>query len=105
MYDIGYFPPRTPIMKTVDTVKGRSMSVNADNLIGTFVRARRRDRKLTQARLAALAGVTRALVIDIERGKPTLRIDGVERVLSVFGKRLGPVAMDRSIDSEPIDDR
>lgn len=76
------------------------MSTTADDHIGSFVRARRRDRKLTQARLAALAGVTRALVIDIERGKPTLRIDGVERVLSVFGKRLGPVDMERGHDNE-----
>ena len=72
------------------------MSMDADNLIGEFVRRRRRERHLTQARLAALAGVTRALVIDIERGKPTLQLAGVERVLRVFGKRLGPVDLERS---------
>lgn len=65
--------------------------MNGIQAIGTYVRDRRRARALTQADLAALAGVTRALVIDIEHGKPTLRIDGVERVVNVFGKTLGVV--------------
>lgn len=65
--------------------------MNGIEQIGRFVRERRRARRLTQADLAALAGVTRALIIDIEHGKSTLRIDSLERVLNVFGKTLGPV--------------
>lgn len=63
--------------------------MNGIQQIGQYVHERRRARRLTQADLAALAGVTRALVIDIEHGKSTLRIDGLERVLNVFGKTLG----------------
>lgn len=65
--------------------------MNGIRHIGLYVRERRRARRLTQADLAALAGVTRALVIDIEQGKTTLRIDSLERVLNVFGKTLGAV--------------
>ena len=65
--------------------------MNGIEQIGRFVRERRRARRLTQADLAALAGVTRALIIDIEHGKSTLRIDSLERVLNVFGKTLGSV--------------
>lgn len=59
--------------------------------VGAYIHGRRRARGLTQAEVADLAGVTRALVIAIEHGKPTLRIDGVERVLNVFGKTLGAI--------------
>jgi y4mF family transcriptional regulator len=59
--------------------------------IADFVRARRKANGLIQVQLAELAGVGRRLVVDIERGKPTLRMDAVNAVLAVFGKTLGVV--------------
>ena len=59
--------------------------------IGDYVRARRKDRDLTQRELSELAGVGPRAVWDLERGKQTLRMDVVNRVLAVFGKRLGIV--------------
>lgn len=64
--------------------------------IGAYVRDRRKARALTQAELANLAGVARTVVVAVEQGKPTLRIDSVERVLNVFGRTLG--AVERPID-------
>ena len=60
-----------------------------ESTIGSFVRARRRANGLTQRELAELAGVGTRVVSEIERGKPTLRMDVVNSVLGVFGKCLG----------------
>lgn len=62
-----------------------------EHAIGAFVRRRRKAHGLTQEELAELAGVGTRFLSELERGKPTLRLDKVEQVLAVFGKRLGPV--------------
>ena len=46
---------------------------------------------MSQRELAELAGVGVRFVSELERGKPTLRMDAVNSVLAVFGKRLGVV--------------
>jgi len=50
---------------------------------------------MTQAELGELAGVGRRLIVETEKGKPTLRMDRVNAVLSVFGKALGVVDAQR----------
>ncbi|HEX4056564.1 MAG TPA: helix-turn-helix transcriptional regulator [Tepidisphaeraceae bacterium] len=57
--------------------------------IGSFVRARRKAGNLTQRELGELAGVGTRFVSELERGKLSLRLDVVNRVLAVFGKCLG----------------
>jgi y4mF family transcriptional regulator len=52
---------------------------------------RRKAAGLTQRQLAELAGVGERLVVELESGKPTLRMDAVNKVLGVFGKQLGIV--------------
>lgn len=59
--------------------------------VGEFVRTRRKANGLSQQALAELAGVSQPFLSDLEQGKPTLRLDAVNRVLAVFGKRLGVV--------------
>lgn len=59
--------------------------------VAEFVRKRRKSNGLSQLALAELAGVSQPFLSDLERGKPTLRMDAVNRVLAVFGKRLGVV--------------
>ena len=63
--------------------------------IGDFVRHRRLASKLTQQELGELAGVGTRFVSDLERGKPTLRMDAVNRVLRVFGRMLGHIEAPR----------
>jgi len=46
---------------------------------------------LSQRELAELAGVGPRVVVELEQGKPTLRMDVVNAVLRVFGKSLGVV--------------
>jgi y4mF family transcriptional regulator len=66
-------------------------SPDRDTSIGAFIRARRRAEHLSQRALAELAGVGPRVVWELERGKPTLRMDVVNAVLRVFGKSLGVV--------------
>ena len=64
--------------------------------IGAFVRKRRVANKMSQRELGELAGVGTRLISELERGKTTLRMDAVNKVLSVFGKMLGSVEAPRS---------
>lgn len=57
--------------------------------IGKFVRERRRARGLSQRELAELARVGPNFVSQLETGRSGLRMEGANRVLAVFGKRLG----------------
>lgn len=66
--------------------------------IGAFVRERRKAHHLTQRELAELANVGVRLVCELENGKPTLRMDAVNRVLAVFGKTLGLADAPRAED-------
>ena len=66
-----------------------------DLSIGSFVRTRRKAGRLTQQELGELARVGRRAIVEIERGKPTLRLDTLNRVLAVFGKRLGILDLPR----------
>jgi y4mF family transcriptional regulator len=59
--------------------------------VASFIRERRRANRLTQRELAELAGVGPRAVWDLERGKPTVRMDVANTVLRVFGKTLGVV--------------
>lgn len=59
--------------------------------IGQFVRDRRKAASLTQQQLAEIAGVGQRFVSELERGKSTVRISEVDRVLAVFGKQVGIV--------------
>lgn len=63
--------------------------------IGTYVRDRRTVHKMTQRQLAELAGVGVRFLSELERDKATLRMDAVNAVLAVFGKRLGVVDRER----------
>ena len=69
--------------------------------IGRAVRERRRAGSLTQRELCELAGVGPRLVSELERGKPTLRLDAVNRVLAVFGLTLGAVPKPR-VEEETV---
>lgn len=66
--------------------------------VGAFIRARRRANRLSQRQLAELAGVGVRFVSELERDKPTLRLDAVNAVLAVFGKRMGVV------DRRPVEE-
>ena len=58
--------------------------------IGTLVRELRRKAGLSQLELARLAGVGKTVVFDIEKGKPSVRLDTLLRVLDSLNVELRP---------------
>lgn len=56
-----------------------------------LIQKRRKEEGLTQKQLAEIAGVGLRFVRDLEQGKERLRMDKVNAVLKLFGKKLGAV--------------
>ena len=68
--------------------------------VGALVHRRRLANRLNQRELAELAGVGMRLVSELERGKPTLRMDAVNKVLRVFGLTLAAAEISREGEPE-----
>lgn len=64
-------------------------------LLGEYIRKKRDLHNLTQLELAERSGVGVRFVRDLERGKPTVQLDKVNQVLSLFGEELMPAKIDR----------
>lgn len=56
--------------------------------LGTAARAARKNIGLTQPQLALAAGVGVRFVVELEAGKPTLRLEHILRVLHALGGNL-----------------
>jgi HTH-type transcriptional regulator / antitoxin HipB len=56
--------------------------------MGDVVRYHRRKRKLTQYKLAVLAGVGKTMVFDLEKGKQTVKMNSLFKVLKALDIRL-----------------
>ena len=59
--------------------------------IASFVKARRKQLKLTQEKLAEKAGVALTVIRKIEQGKDNLSLSKVNQVLQMFGHVLSPI--------------
>lgn len=53
--------------------------------MGHMVRNTRKDKKITQAQLAAAAGVGVRFIVDLEAGKETIALNKALKVLTVLG--------------------
>jgi len=56
--------------------------------IGKVINLHRKKSKLTQMQLADLAGVGKTVVFDIEKGKETVQLNSLLKVLSVLNIKL-----------------
>ncbi len=56
--------------------------------LGAEVRSKRKLLRLTQKQLAELSGCGPDFLYDLERGKPTIRLDKLVPVLEVLGLKL-----------------
>lgn len=61
------------------------------NSIAAFIKYNREKFNLTQEMLADKTGVGIHFIRDIEQGKPSLRLDKLNKVLAIFGHRMAPV--------------
>lgn len=58
------------------------------NQIGKTIIFHRKKSKLTQRQLADLAGVGKTVVFDIEKGKETIQLNSLLKVLSILNIKL-----------------
>ena len=59
--------------------------------LAQFVKAKRKEAKLTQEEFADRAGVALTVIRKIEQGKTNLNLEKVNIVLYMFGHQLAPV--------------
>jgi y4mF family transcriptional regulator len=63
-------------------------SIRTTRQLGDALRAARKHLGLTQPQLALAAGVGVRFIVDLEAGKPTLRLENVLRVIDALGGEL-----------------
>ncbi|MBU0501161.1 MAG: helix-turn-helix transcriptional regulator [Gammaproteobacteria bacterium] len=63
-------------------------SIRSPQQLGEALRAARKQLGLTQPQLALTAGVGVRFIVDLEAGKPTLRLENVLRVIDALGGEL-----------------
>jgi len=69
--------------------------------IRRFIRQERLKAGLTQVQAAQKAGVGLRFIRDLEQGKESVRADTLNKVLRLFGKRLGPADLPRHDNATP----
>ncbi|MNE82036.1 anaerobic benzoate catabolism transcriptional regulator [compost metagenome] len=62
--------------------------IDSTQALGAALRAARKQLGLTQSDLALAAGVGVRFVVDLEAGKPTVRLEQVLRVINALGGQL-----------------
>lgn len=60
-------------------------SIRSPQQLGDTLRATRKQLGLTQPQLALAAGVGVRFIVDLEAGKPTVRLENVLRVIDALG--------------------
>ena len=68
--------------------------------LGRLVRETRKRLKLTQPQLALAANVGVRFIVELEAGKPTLRLENILRVLQTLGGVLSVEGMDSFISNK-----
>ncbi len=63
-------------------------SIHSTQQLGQALRAARKQLGLTQSQLALVAGAGLRFIVDLEAGKPTLRLENVLRVIEALGGEL-----------------
>lgn len=63
-------------------------AIDTPSALGQVARAARKQLGLTQPQLALAAGVGVRFIVDLEAGKPTLRLENILRVLHALGGTL-----------------
>ncbi len=61
------------------------ISIRTTQQLGDALRTARKHLGLTQPQLALAAGVGVRFIVDLESGKPTLRLENVLRVINALG--------------------
>lgn len=84
---VSYRPAR---LKSARSFRARGVEMDTGSL-GSFIRAQRKQLRLTQLEVAELADVSDRFIRELEKGKSTAEIGKVIKVLGVLGYDLVPV--------------
>lgn len=60
------------------------------NIIGDYVKQKRKEANLTQEEFAVRSGLGLRFVRELEQGKETVRLDKVNQALAMFGMQAVP---------------
>ena len=60
-------------------------SIRSPQQLGEALRAARKQLRLTQPQLALAAGVGVRFIVELEAGKPTVRLENILRVIDALG--------------------
>lgn len=72
--------------------------------ISNFIKKRRKERGISQKQLAEYAGVSFTLVNRIETGDLNLQVTPLNKILDVFGHKLGVVPNPKGFEDQSMDD-
>jgi len=75
-------------------------SIRSTQQLGQALRAARKQLGLTQSQLALAAGVGVRFIVDLEAGKPTLRLETVLRVIEALGGEMNLIGLPLSTTSK-----
>jgi y4mF family transcriptional regulator len=82
--------------------------IDSTHTLGQSLRAARRQLGLTQAQLSLAAGVGLRFIVELEAGKPTLRLEHVLCVIKALGGELSLTGLSSaptdSITARPLSD-
>lgn len=76
-------------------------SINTPTDLGKTLRAARKQLGLTQPQLALAAGVGVRFIVDLEAGKPTVRLETTLRVIDALGGTLMVTGFTPDTEREP----
>lgn len=68
-----------------------------NNQIGTIVRARRKELRVTQLHLAELAGVNVNTIYNLEQGEGNLTLNVLSKILDVLGLEIKLVVKSKNL--------
>lgn len=81
-------------MRKIDIIPDRVYNGRM-NIIGEFVKQKRKEAGLTQEEFAIRSCLGLRFVRELEQGKETVRLDKVNQALAMFGMVAVPGKMDR----------
>ena len=67
------------------------------NQIGTIIRARRKELRVTQLHLAELAGVNVNTIYNLEQGEGNLTLNVLSKILDVLGLEIKLVVKNKNL--------
>jgi DNA-binding XRE family transcriptional regulator len=80
------------------------IDISSPSEIGSLIKARRAQRDIGQEQLAAIVGISRYTLVDIETGKSDPKLSTVLKLADALGFRLALVPSEMEVNTRPRDE-